>query len=164
MSPTQYPDRLEIRPAGGPVQATVSVPGSKSITNRALVLAALSSRWTEIELRGALESEDTEVMADCLHQLGFLVEPNWPTVRVGQNTSGRVIPAENAELFVANSGTSVRFLTAMLALGEGTYRLDGIARMRQRPIQDLLDALNRLGADATSDAGTGCPPVTIRAH
>ncbi len=67
-------------------------------------------------------------------------------------------------MFVGNSGTTVRFLTALACLGQGVFRLDGVARMRQRPIQDLLDALNHLGADVRSDPGTGCPPVTVHAH
>jgi 3-phosphoshikimate 1-carboxyvinyltransferase len=165
MNPLNYPDRFEIRPyAGPPLSASVRVPGSKSITNRGLILAALSSRWTEFTLQGALRSEDTEVMVDCLGRLGFDVQTSWPTVRVLKNTSGRIIPADFADLFVANSGTTVRFLAAMLALGEGTYRLDGVPRMRERPIRDLLDALNQLGAEARSDTGTGCPPVTIAAN
>lgn len=159
-----YPDQLEIRPHAGPLSASVTVPGSKSITNRALVLAALTSRWAGVQLAGALQSEDTQVMVGCLRQLGFQVEAAWPTVSVHRNATRRVIPAESAELFVANSGTTVRFVTAMLALGRGTYRLDGVARMRERPIRDLLDSLNQLGADARSDAGSGCPPVIVRAN
>jgi len=73
-------------------------------------------------------------------------------------------PASQADLWIANAGTAARFLTAMAALGEGTYRLDGTERMRQRPIQPLLDALNALGAEATSELGTGCPPVMVRAR
>src|SRR5205809_1142329 len=73
------------------------------------------------------------------------------------------IRAKGAELFVANSGTTMRFLTAVAALGEGTFRLDGTPRMRQRPIGDLLDALAALGVDSKSEKGNGCPPVVIRA-
>jgi 3-phosphoshikimate 1-carboxyvinyltransferase len=73
------------------------------------------------------------------------------------------LPAAQADLFVANSGTTIRFLTALTALGRGTYRLDGTARMRERPIQDLLDALSQLGGDSGSEANNGCPPVVIRA-
>lgn len=166
MTEFRYPDVLEIIPfAARGVAATVAVPGSKSITNRALVLAAMWSRYFQhMELEGTLRSEDTEVMIDCLRRLGFLVETEWPTVFVSRPPGDRIIPAESADLYVANSGTTVRFLTALVALGHGTYRLDGVPRMRERPIQDLLDALNRLGADARSDAGTGCPPLTIRAN
>jgi 3-phosphoshikimate 1-carboxyvinyltransferase len=165
MNSLSYPNQFEIRPyAGPPLDAGVKVPGSKSITNRALVLAALSSRWTDVKLYGVLQSEDTEVMVDCLRRLGFLVQTSWPIVRVLKNANDRPIPAESADLFVGNSGTTVRFLGAVVALGDGTYRLDGVRRMRERPIQDLLDTLNQLGADARSDSGTGCPPITIRSN
>ena len=160
-----YPAELAMAAHDGRIDATVSVPGSKSITNRALVLAALASRESVCELTGALQSEDTEVMVDCLTQLGFAVTADWPHGRIAfaKNTSGRIIPAKEAKLFVGNSGTTVRFLTAMLGLGQGRYELDGIARMRERPIQDLLSALHDLGVNATSQDGTGCPPVTIHA-
>jgi 3-phosphoshikimate 1-carboxyvinyltransferase len=161
-----YPDELEIQPLAGPLSASVSVPGSKSITNRALVLAALASRGGSCELIGALRSEDTEVMIDGLRQLGFRIETVWAdeTVRVGANESGRIIPTNRADLFVANSGTTMRFLTAMVSLGEGLYRLDGVPRMRERPIRDLLDALTQLGVNARSEAGNGSPPVVIESH
>jgi 3-phosphoshikimate 1-carboxyvinyltransferase len=157
--PVSYPEPLEIQPLTRPPSATVSVPGSKSITNRALVLAALSGGNT---LRGALRSEDTEVMIDSLRRLGFGVAADWSsgTVEVG-GSGARIIPAESADLWVANSGTTMRFLTAMVSVDRGTYRLDGAARMRERPIQDLLDALRQLGVDARSEGGTGCPPVLI---
>ncbi len=159
-----YPAELTVTPLVRPPHVVVSVPGSKSITNRALVLAALSSRNGPCTLTGALFSEDTEVMVACLEKLGFHIDADWTasTVTVHRNTTGRIIPATSADLYVANSGTTVRFLAAMVSLGEGTYRLDGVPRMRERPIQDLLDALNQLGVSATSDAGTGCPPITIR--
>ena len=164
MTDPTYPAELAITPLAKPPSATVTVPGSKSITNRALVLAALASRETDCTLTGALRSEDTEVMIDCLGRLGFRVSADWAgdTITVRKHDSERVIPAESAELFVANSGTTVRFLAAMVTLGSGTYRLDGVPRMRERPIQDLLDALNQLpGVWAGSDRGTGCPPVTV---
>ncbi len=144
-----------------PSGARVRVPGSKSLTNRALIVAALADGAST--LTGALDSDDTRVMVESLRRLGIAVEhdPASATIRV-PGCGGR-IPAAEAELFVANSGTSLRFLTAMVATGQGTYRLDGTPRMRQRPVADLLQALNGLGADATSDLGTGCPPVTVRA-
>jgi 3-phosphoshikimate 1-carboxyvinyltransferase len=143
----------------------VSVPGSKSITNRAFVLAALSQSATDIRIRGALRSEDTEVLVVALKTLGIDVIPSWndpdPTVLFPGRITPR-IPKSEADLFVANSGTSMRFLTAMLAAGHGRFRIDGIARMRERPIRDLLDALNQLpGVSASSEAGTGCPPVIV---
>ena len=156
-----YPPTLEIVPLAKPVDAVVSVPGSKSITNRALVLAALGSRVTACFLKGALRSEDTEVMVDCLTKLGFQVTWFDDIILVDRNESGRLIPALEADLYVANSGTTIRFLTAMLAAGEGRYRLGGVPRMHERPIGDLLDALQQLGVRAESETGNGCPPVVI---
>jgi 3-phosphoshikimate 1-carboxyvinyltransferase len=156
-------DRLEIVPLTKPPTATVRVPGSKSITNRALVLAALASRNGPCTLTGALRSEDTAVMVECLTKLGFAMEPDWDrgSMIVRQNGETRIIPASSADLFVANSGTTMRFVTAMVSVASGRYRLDGVPRMRQRPIQDLLDALIELGVDARSEAGNGCPPVVV---
>ena len=160
-----YPEKLEITPLTRPPNATVRVPGSKSITNRALVLAALHS-WHPLDcvLIGALRSEDTEVMVDCLRRLGFHVDANWPYVAVQEHRGRAIIPAATADLFVANSGTTMRFLTAMCALGRGRFRLDGVRRMRERPIEDLLSALRGLGVKAYSEAGNGCPPVVIQAN
>jgi 3-phosphoshikimate 1-carboxyvinyltransferase len=170
MSDVTYPSELTVEPLAKPVNATVTVPGSKSITNRALVLAALASPGCTVS--GALRSEDTEVMVDCLRRLGFTVTTDWTaqTIDVFRDTSVETvrddewIPNGTADLFVGNSGTTIRFLTAMLALGEGTYRLDGIPRMRERPIRDLLDALNQLGVDVRSEYENGCPPVVVRAN
>jgi len=158
-----YPPQLEIQPLTAIPHATVRVPGSKSITNRALVLAALCGK--PCKLRGVLKSEDTEVMVQCLQRLGFTVDTNWAdeTIRIA-NPSSVKIPAANADLFVANSGTTMRFLTAMLALGVGRYRLDGVPRMRERPIQDLLDALIQLDVRAASETHNGCPPVRLEAN
>lgn len=167
MSEFTYPAELPIVPLGVPPVVTVSVPGSKSITNRALVLAALTV--PSCTLAGALRSEDTEIMVDCLRRLGFRIETDWVkrTIHVSRGpeiewiAENEWIPNTEAELFVGNSGTTIRFLTAMLALGIGKYHLDGIPRMRERPILDLLDALCQLGVDAKSDGDNGCPPVTI---
>jgi 3-phosphoshikimate 1-carboxyvinyltransferase len=160
-----YPDRLEIVPLKRPPDAAVSVPGSKSITNRALVLAALASRNGPCVLEGALQSDDTTVMTDSLTRLGFAIQAEWPASRitVDRNESPRIIPSEAAFLLVGNSGTTMRFLTAAVSLGQGNYRLDGVPRMRERPIKDLLDALNQLGVDARSERGNECPPVNIQA-
>jgi 3-phosphoshikimate 1-carboxyvinyltransferase len=162
-----FPDRLAVEPLSRPPRATVQVPGSKSITNRALVLAALYSKGTPCEIAGCLRSEDTEVMIDSLRRLGFTVEPRWddtpPAVTVCGSAGATNIPVPAAELFVANSGTSMRFLTALVSLGRGCYRLDGVPRMRQRPISDLLEALGQLGVRAHSEAGNGCPPVVVEA-
>src|SRR6516164_10277295 len=104
-------DVLEIVPLRRPPRATVRPPGSKSITNRALVLAALHNQGPCL-LRGALRSEDTEVMVDGLNRLGIAVRAAWPGVRVERPPGDRVLPAADADLYVANSGTTMRFLTA----------------------------------------------------
>lgn len=148
---------LEIQPKTG-IEAEVSIPGSKSITNRALVIGALARG--ETRLTNWLACEDTTVMIDCLSRLGFTVTPRQDGLVI-TGAAGR-IPREKAELQAANSGTTMRFLTALVALGRGEYALDGSPRMRQRPIEDLLEALRALGADGGSDQDNGCPPITIR--
>src|SRR3954463_13291438 len=160
-----YPDRLEIQPLPRPPRATVQVPGSQSITNRALVLAALTAKGFGCTLRGALQSEDTEVMIGALRALGFRVLTEWPegVICVSSEEDGPLIPAAQADLFVGNSGTSMRFLTAVVSLGHGRFHLDGVPRMRERPIADLLAALEQLGVRAWSTAGNGCPPVVVQA-
>ena len=153
-------DTVEIRPTG-PLRAKLRPPGSKSITNRALVCAALAEG--ESVLSGVLDCEDTRVMIEALKRLGITLRCHWETASVRVVGCGGNLPAREAELYVGNSGTTVRFLTAMLTLGRGTYRLDGTPRMQQRPIEDLLLALRQLGGDAVSELGTGCPPVLVRA-
>jgi 3-phosphoshikimate 1-carboxyvinyltransferase len=161
-----YPERLTIEPLTKPPQATVRVPGSKSITNRALVLAALTSRGGSCALHGALQSEDTEVMIECLRALGFRVLTQWTesAVFVSSGSDQPLITAHSADLFVANSGTTMRFLTAVVSLGQGRFRLDGVPRMRERPIKDLLDALQQLGVNAFSEGRNDCPPVVVKAN
>jgi 3-phosphoshikimate 1-carboxyvinyltransferase len=154
-------DSLEIKPVDAPIRTRVRPPGSKSITNRALVCAALADGTST--LTGALDSEDTRVMIAGLQQLGIQIESDDAGRSLIVRGAGGPIPAVGADLFCANSGTTIRFLTALVTLGRGTYRLDGIERMRQRPISDLIDALNELGASVKSEAGTGCPPVIVEA-
>jgi 3-phosphoshikimate 1-carboxyvinyltransferase len=146
----------------GPVRASIRPPGSKSITNRALVCAALAEGPSL--LRGALDSEDTRVMVEALRQLGLDVLVDLDASTIAVVGSGGRLPVADAELFVANSGTTIRFLTAMLASATGRYRIDGVARMRERPIGDLLDTLNALGANCRSESPGGCPPVVIDAR
>jgi 3-phosphoshikimate 1-carboxyvinyltransferase len=152
---------IKVEPTG-PLHARIRPPGSKSITNRALVCAALAAGTST--LRGALDSEDTQVMIQSLLQLGLTVDHDEQQCTINVSGCGGSLPVEKADLFVANSGTTIRFLTALVTLGRGEYRLDGIERMRQRPIGDLLDALNQLGADTRSKTGNGCPPVIVRAQ
>jgi 3-phosphoshikimate 1-carboxyvinyltransferase len=155
-------DPLEMMPIAGPIRGRMKPPGSKSITNRALVCAALADGAST--LTGALDSEDTRVMIDGLQQLGIGVEArDEGRTLVVKGTDGQ-IPVLEAELFCANSGTTIRFLTALATVGHGSFRLDGVARMRQRPIGDLLDALNQLGAHASSENGNSCPPVVVHAN
>jgi 3-phosphoshikimate 1-carboxyvinyltransferase len=168
--PRQYSESLEIQPLSSPPVATIRVPGSKSMTNRALILAALSEPDRGSTLTGILQSEDTEVMIAALSSLGFRVQvdpaepigwPAVPTIQVRRGNYANAIPASTADLFVGNSGTSMRFLTALVSLGKGRYRLDGIARMRERPIADLLSALAQLGVNAYSERNDGYPPVIV---
>jgi 3-phosphoshikimate 1-carboxyvinyltransferase len=113
-------------------------------------------------LTGALDSEDTRVMIESLGRLGIRVESNDEgRTLVVHGCNGR-IPANSADLFVGNSGTTIRFLTALCTLGHGTYRLDGIERMRQRPIGDLVEALNQLGANCRSERREGFPPILVK--
>ena len=154
-------DRLTITLATGPIRGRIRPPGSKSITNRALVCAALAQG--DSMLTGALDSEDTRVMIAALEQLGIHVEvQDEGRTLVVHGRAGR-IPASTAELLVGNSGTTIRFLTALCTLGHGSYRLDGVPRMRERPIGDLLDALNQLGATCRGVLRDGFPPIEMRA-
>lgn len=136
-------------------------PGSKSITNRALVCAALAAGPSR--LLQPLNSDDTRVMMDSLHRLGIDVQPDWDQGEVSIRGGGGQFPCDSAVLHVGNSGTTIRFLTAACCLGDGEYRLTGVARMHERPIQPLVSALNRLGADVISE-NHGCPPVRIHAR
>ncbi|MCA9219217.1 MAG: 3-phosphoshikimate 1-carboxyvinyltransferase [Planctomycetales bacterium] len=153
-------DRIAIETCG-PIRASIRPPGSKSLTNRALACAALASGRST--LTGALDSEDTRVMCESLRRLGIHVACDWDAATIVVDGCGGRIPVAEADLFVANSGTSIRFLAAMVSAARGRFRLDGIERMRQRPIGDLLAALNQLGARATSETGNDCPPVVIEA-
>jgi len=156
------PDSIEIQPVSRPIHATMRPPGSKSITNRALVCAALAEGIST--LCGALDSEDTQVMIHGLRELGIKIEvQDQGETLVVQGCQG-LPPAAKAEVFVGNSGTTIRFLTALVTLGQGNFRLDGIARMRERPIGDLAAALRQLGAQVTCEGSGDCPPVTIVAN
>ncbi len=147
------PDLITLDPPTGLVRTELSIPGSKSLTNRALILAALAHG--EVTLRGALWSEDTQVMVTCLSQLGFDIdlspdphEPANRTLRV-QGLGGQIpnggTSSNPLELFVGNAGTAARFLTALVCLGQGVYRLHGISRMHERPQSRLITALRQLG-------------------
>jgi 3-phosphoshikimate 1-carboxyvinyltransferase len=158
-------ENLPIQPLTHPPQASVRVPGSKSLTNRALLVAALAEG--ETRLSNALFSDDSHYFAAALQQLGFSIKSDEARLQMTVHGLGGRIPARRASLFIGNAGTAARFLTAMLTLGSGEYILDGDARMRQRPIGDLVAALNQLGAavvplDETSTT-QACPPLRISA-
>jgi len=160
------PDLIEIVPPSRRTDATVVLPGSKSLTNRALILAALASN--SVVLRGALWSEDTQAMVTCLKRLGFAIavaddpaEPANRTLTV-EGRGGRIpnagTPAQPLELFVENAGTAARFLPPFLCLGQGTYRVSGVPRMHERPQGALIRALRELGYRIDS-ANDGLPAV-----
>ena len=153
------PETIEIQPVAGPVEARMRPPGSKSLTNRALVCAALADG--ESTLTGALVSDDTHVMIDGLSRLGVPIDVSDDGTTLQVAGAGGVIPAIEADLFIGNSGTTVRFLTALATLGHGAFRLDGVARMRERPLGDLADALNALGALVET---AGCRRRILLAH
>jgi 3-phosphoshikimate 1-carboxyvinyltransferase len=162
------PAELEVVPLAAPVAAEVVVPGSKSITNRALIAAALGDG--QATLTGALWSEDTQAMAECLRRLGIAVtveddpaEPANRTISVigtGGDFADGGSEASPLDLFVGNAGTAARFLAAMLCLGRGAYRLYGVPRMHERPQAGLFDALRTLGY-RVDDGGTGRLPAVI---
>ncbi|HEY5641169.1 MAG TPA: 3-phosphoshikimate 1-carboxyvinyltransferase [Dehalococcoidia bacterium] len=155
-------DQTTLTPFARPFQATITPPGSKSLTNRALVMAALADG--ESMLSNVLFAEDTEVMIGGLRALGFKVKEDAKKATVSVEGLGGVVPASKADIQCANSGTTIRFLTAFCALGEGTYRLDGNARMRERPIAELGMLLEELGAMVRYEAATGHPPVVVEAQ
>jgi len=160
------PDILEIQPLAKPPSGTITVPGSKSITNRALIMAALSDR--ECTLSGALWAQDTQVMVDALWELDFEVdvrpdpaeECNRTITVVGR---GGKIPAKSAELYVGNAGTAARFLTALVCLGHGEYTIRGDERMHERPMGELFRALRQWGVEIEAE-GDRLPAVVHAEH
>jgi 3-phosphoshikimate 1-carboxyvinyltransferase len=158
---TAAPSRA-IEPLTRPFDAVVTLPGSKSYSNRALLVAALARGRSEIT--EALYSDDTRYMHGALTALGVRVQADEAArTFVVDGVDGR-FPAREATLHIGNAGTAARFLTAAVALGQGTFVVDGSPAMRKRPIQPLLDGLRALGVDADSREGNGCPPVIVRAH
>lgn len=153
---------IAITPVTAPIRGAVRPPGSKSLTNRAMIVAALADGVSK--LTGVLDSDDTRVMVNSLLRLGIEVRES-NSNRTAEVTGCKGVPhAAQADLWLENSGTSIRFLTAVCALGNGTFRLDGNSRMRERPIMPLVTALKKLGVDVTCDNGTDCPPVTVKGH
>ncbi|MBK7318289.1 MAG: 3-phosphoshikimate 1-carboxyvinyltransferase [Anaerolineales bacterium] len=163
---TIHPSSFRIHPLSRPLSATVRVPGSKSLTNRALLIASLANGTTH--LTNALFSDDSRYFAKALQTLGFDVQLDEANHSMTVTGMGGKIPAKKAELFIGNAGTAARFLSAFLTLGNGEYILDGEPRMRERPIGDLVEALEQLGCDIQplqkAEGGKQiCPPVKITA-
>lgn len=149
-----------IEPLAQPPNCEIRVPGSKSLTNRALLAAALADGDSVLE--HALSSDDTRYMAAAWRALGIDVRADGAE-RIVIRGSGGNIPARTADLYVGNAGTAMRFMAAAVCLGHGDFRIDGNARMRQRPMQDLLDALTQLGARLRCELAPGCPPLRVTA-
>jgi 3-phosphoshikimate 1-carboxyvinyltransferase len=150
---------MEIIPIDHPLNAAVRVPGSKSLTNRALLISALANGRTR--LTNALFSDDSRYFAQSLQILGFDIQVDEPDLEMTVSGLGGRIPAPKAELFIGNAGTAARFLSAFLTLGHGEYTVDGDARMRERPLSDLVEALTPLGTKL--ETTNNCPPVKITA-
>jgi len=153
-----------IIPFLNPLAGEVVVPGSKSITNRALILSALSG--SSVLIHNALISDDTLLMVDALKSLGFPVDVDAKTSTMAVEGRSGTIPNSSAVINVGNAGTVARFLTAMLCLHpHGSYRLDGSSSMRKRPMKELLDSLEALGAATIIyHQEVGHFPFTINTH
>ena len=149
---------LDIPPIAS-MAGTVALPGSKSISNRSLLLAALADGTTALD--GLLEADDTARMREALAVLGVALEASGTTCRV--HGTGGAFPQKRAELFLGNAGTAVRPLVAALAILGGEYRVGGVPRMHERPIGDLVDALRHLGCDVRYLGNEGYPPLAIGA-
>jgi 3-phosphoshikimate 1-carboxyvinyltransferase len=152
-------DEIEIVPPPHPLAASIRVPGSKSITNRALLLAAMADGRSTIS--GVGPNDDTRRMAAALGALGFELAVDEAAARIVVDGGGGAIPARGRELDAGGAGTAMRFLLGFLTLGRGRFRIDGNQRMRERPIGPLLDALAALGVSVRAERDNGCPPVVI---
>jgi 3-phosphoshikimate 1-carboxyvinyltransferase len=142
------------------VNATVDVPGSKSLTQRALIAAALADG--DSTLIGPLSSEDTAYTIGALRAMGIDIDDREPACWRVKGSAGRISPPED-DIYLGNNGTATRFLTSVASLGQGTFHITGSRRMASRPIAPLMEALRGWGVDIVSDGGTGCPPLTIQA-
>ncbi len=151
---------LDLQPAKG-ARGTVRLPGSKSISNRVLLLSALAAGTTEV--KDLLDSDDTRVMLDALSKLGVGVERRGESHDYAVSGVGGAFPVKHAELLLGNAGTAFRSLTAACALSGGDYQLSGVPRMHERPIGDLVDALRQLGAQIDYLDVDGFPPLAIKA-
>ena len=155
-------DTIAIPALNRPVDATVEIPGSKSLTNRALLVAALAQGDSILE--NALFSEDSEYFAKCVEQLGIPITLNPQLAQIQVAGRGGEIPAKQADLFVGLAGTAARFISALVALGNGEYRLDGVPRMRERPMGDMLTVLQTGGATVNFEGNSGFMPYTVNSQ
>ena len=154
---------IEIQPIRKPLDVTIEVPGSKSYTNRALLVAALARGAST--LTGALFSDDTRYMCNALQKLGVEIDADEKRATFDVSGNGGDIPVSSAELYIGNSGTTSRSLTAYVSLGHGRFVIDGDEPMRHgRPISDLLDALTQIGVSARSQYDNGHLPVIVEAN
>jgi len=154
---------IEIQPIRKPLDATIEVPGSKSYTNRALLVAAMAHGTST--LTGALFSDDTRYMSASLRKLGVKIDADEKQARFDVHGNGGEIPVSEADLYIGNSGTTSRSLTAYVSLGHGKFVIDGDEPMRHgRPIADLLDALRQIGGSARTQFKNGHLPVIVEAN
>ncbi len=150
---------ITLQPPAGPLDAVVRLPGSKSLTNRALMVAALADGPSR--LTGVLEADDTRHMTEALRSLGIGVTADISGGIVEVRGGGGHLPNVEADLFCGNSGTTIRFCTALCAIGNGAFRLDGTPRMRERPIGQLVEVLQSLGTPVEYLAREGYPPLVV---
>ena len=151
-------DKLTLSPIRE-ISGIVNLPGSKSLSNRILLLSMLAKGQTEIQ--NLLDSDDIRRMVEALEKLGIEFEENRAENRISVIGTGGLIPVSEATLMLGNAGTAIRPLTAAMTLGRGRFLLDGVALMRERPIIDLVDGLSQLGANLRCLNGTDCPPVEV---
>jgi 3-phosphoshikimate 1-carboxyvinyltransferase len=155
-----FPEELEVTPLERPPDATIRVPGSKSVTNRALIIAALAEGHSRI--LNPLFSDDSFWLMNALVRLGIDVSADGERGEVYVSGQSGEIYASGVDLFVGNAGTVARFLPPVLALGRGPYTVDGVPRMRERPVADLVDAMRQLGAAVEYVGEVAKFPLTIR--
>jgi 3-phosphoshikimate 1-carboxyvinyltransferase len=151
----------EIVPVGK-IDSVLEVPGSKSLTQRALITAALAEGKST--LLGPLASEDTRYTISALRAMGIIIDDSDPAVWFVEGSAGRVIPPTGGNIFLGNNGTATRFLASVASLGTGTFRICGDRRMSERPIGPLMEALQGWGVAIKSETGNGCPPLLIDAQ
>lgn len=157
------PDLLPIQPFRRSAKGSVDLPGSKSLTNRALLLAALCEQ--PVILEGALSSEDTELMVESLRKMGLSIEIDEAGARMRVSDQTRAFSCDQATLFVGLAGTAARFLTALCAAApRGCWTIDGVPQMRRRPMRGLIEALRQLGADIRCTGEEGFFPIEIHAR